>query len=74
MNSRIATSRPRVYAAGDGCTCTGKVKLMVTGFGEAATAVNNLAVDLDPDAHVFPGHTSGGLTGASRVGRLPSVA
>ncbi|WP_340296094.1 NAD(P)/FAD-dependent oxidoreductase, partial [Aquipuribacter hungaricus] len=59
VDSRMATSRPRVYAAGDVCTYPGKVKLIATGFGEAATAVNNLAVDLDPAAHVFPGHSSG---------------
>ena len=60
VDSRMATSRPRVYAAGDVCTYRGKVKLIATGFGEAATAVNNLAVDLDPGAHVFPGHSSAG--------------
>ena len=58
VDSRMATSRARVYAAGDVCTYPGKVKLIATGFGEAATAVNNLAVDLDPGAHVFPGHSS----------------
>ncbi len=58
VDSRMATSRARVYAAGDVCTYRGKVKLIATGFGEAATAVNNLAVDLDPSAHVFPGHSS----------------
>ena len=58
VDSRMATSRRRVYAAGDVCTYLGKVKLIATGFGEAATAVNNLAVDLDPGAHVFPGHSS----------------
>jgi len=60
VDSRMRTSRARVYAAGDVCTYTGKVKLIATGFGEAATAVNNLAVDLDPSARVFPGHSSGG--------------
>lgn len=58
VDSRMASSRARVYAAGDVCTYPGKVKLIATGFGEAATAVNNLAVDLDPGAHVFPGHSS----------------
>ena len=58
VDSRMAASRRRVYAAGDVCTYRGKVKLIATGFGEAATAVNNLAVDLDPGAHVFPGHSS----------------
>ena len=58
VDSRMATTRARVYAAGDVCTYPGKVKLIATGFGEAATAVNNLAVELDPGAHVFPGHSS----------------
>lgn len=58
VDSRMATSRRRIYAAGDVCTYPGKVKLIATGFGEAATAVNNLAVELDPSAHVFPGHSS----------------
>ena len=52
------TGRGRVYAAGDVATYAGKVKLIATGFGEAATAVNNIAVDLDPAAHLFPGHSS----------------
>jgi hypothetical protein len=34
------------------------VRLISVGFGEVATAVNNAAVYLDPNAHVFPGHTS----------------
>ena len=58
VDSRMRTSRPRVYSAGDVCTYPGKVKLIATGFGEAATAVNNCAVELDPSAHVFPGHSS----------------
>jgi ferredoxin/flavodoxin---NADP+ reductase len=36
----------------------GKVKLIATGFGEAATAVNNAAQYLNPKASVFPGHSS----------------
>ena len=36
----------------------GKVRLIAVGFGEAATAVNNAAVAIDPEAHVFPGHSS----------------
>ncbi|WP_086819494.1 NAD(P)/FAD-dependent oxidoreductase [Allokutzneria sp. NRRL B-24872] len=52
------TSRPLVYAAGDVAQYQGKVRLIATGFGEAATAVNNIAVALDPAAHLFPGHSS----------------
>jgi thioredoxin reductase (NADPH) len=52
------TSIPRVFAAGDIVDYEGKVKLIAVGFGEAATAVNNAAVILDPSAHVFPGHST----------------
>lgn len=58
VDSTMRTSRERVYAAGDVATYPGKVKLIATGFGEAATAVNNIAVALDPSAHLFPGHSS----------------
>ncbi|MEV7045441.1 NAD(P)/FAD-dependent oxidoreductase [Amycolatopsis sp. NPDC051061] len=58
VDSTMATPRERVYAAGDVAAYPGKVKLIATGFGEAATAVNNIAVALDPDAHLFPGHSS----------------
>ncbi|MEU0534511.1 NAD(P)/FAD-dependent oxidoreductase [Amycolatopsis tolypomycina] len=58
VDSTMATARPRVYAAGDVAAYPGKVKLIATGFGEAATAVNNIAVALDPEAHLFPGHSS----------------
>ena len=58
VDSRMATPRERVFAAGDVAAYPGKVKLIATGFGEAATAINNIAVALDPDAHLFPGHSS----------------
>jgi thioredoxin reductase (NADPH) len=58
VNSTMATARERVYAAGDVAAYPGKVKLIATGFGEAATAVNNIAVMLNPEAHLFPGHSS----------------
>jgi ferredoxin/flavodoxin---NADP+ reductase len=58
VDSTMRTQRPRIYAAGDVATYPGKVKLIATGFGEAATAVNNAAVELDPSAHLFPGHSS----------------
>jgi ferredoxin/flavodoxin---NADP+ reductase len=58
--STTATNLPRVYAAGDISDYPGKVRLIAVGFGEAATAVNNAAVMIDPDAHLFPGHSSDG--------------
>jgi ferredoxin/flavodoxin---NADP+ reductase len=58
VDTTMRTSRARVYAAGDVASYPGKVKLIATGFGEAATAVNNIAVELNPEAHLFPGHSS----------------
>ena len=58
VDSTMATNRPRVFAAGDITEYPGKVRLIATGFGEAATAVNNAAVVIDPAAHLFPGHSS----------------
>ncbi len=58
VDSRCATNLPRVFAAGDMAMYDGKVALIATGFGEVCTAVNNAAVAIDPDAHLFPGHSS----------------
>jgi len=58
VDSTGKTAIDRIYAAGDVAHYPGKVKLIATGFGEAATAVNNIAVALNPEAHLFPGHSS----------------
>lgn len=58
VDTTMRTNREKVYAAGDVASYPGKVKLIATGFGEAATAVNNIAVELNPAAHLFPGHSS----------------
>jgi thioredoxin reductase (NADPH) len=60
VTTTMATNLPRVFAAGDIVDYPGKVRLIATGFGEAATAVNNAAVAIDPAAHIFPGHSSEG--------------
>lgn len=60
VDGAMRTSLPRVFAAGDITEYDGKVRLIAVGFGEAATAVNNAAVVIDPSAHVFPGHSSEG--------------
>ena len=60
VDASMRTSRDRVFAAGDVTEYPGKVRLIAVGFGEAATAVNNAAVVVDPAAHVFPGHSSEG--------------
>ena len=58
VDTTMATNIEGVYAAGDITDDDGKVKLIAVGFGEAATAVNNAAHYIDPDARVFPGHSS----------------
>ncbi len=58
VNSRMETNLAGVYGAGDIVVYPGKVKLIATGFGEAATAVNNAAQYINPKASVFPGHSS----------------
>ena len=60
VDSSMRTNLSRVFAAGDVTEYPGKVRLIAVGFGEAATAVNNAAVVIDPSAHVFPGHSSEG--------------
>ena len=60
VDPAMKTSVPRIFAAGDITEYDGKVRLIAVGFGEVATAVNNAAVVIDPDAHVFPGHSSEG--------------
>ncbi|MBE1487027.1 NAD(P)/FAD-dependent oxidoreductase [Plantactinospora soyae] len=58
VDSTMVTNLPRIFSAGDITEYPGKVRLIATGFGEAATAVNNAAVVINPAAHLFPGHSS----------------
>ncbi|MDP2773283.1 MAG: NAD(P)/FAD-dependent oxidoreductase, partial [Nocardioides sp.] len=58
VDSSMRTNLARVFAAGDITDYPGKVRLIAVGFGEAATAVNNATVAIDPTAKVFPGHSS----------------
>ena len=60
VGSTMQSNLPRVFGAGDIVTYPGKVPLISVGFGEAALAVNNAAPIIDPDSHIFPGHSSGG--------------
>jgi ferredoxin/flavodoxin---NADP+ reductase len=57
-NSKGETNIPGVYAAGDVSWYPGKIRLIATGFGEAATAVNNAKAYIDPGSAAFPGHSS----------------
>ncbi len=58
VDSAMRTTRPGVFAAGDITEYDGKVRLISVGFGEVATAVNNAAVHMDPEAQLFPGHST----------------
>ncbi|HWI46607.1 MAG TPA: NAD(P)/FAD-dependent oxidoreductase [Rummeliibacillus sp.] len=58
VNSKQETNIPGVYAAGDICTYEGKVKLIVTGFGEGPTAINHAKVYIDPKSKVQPLHST----------------
>jgi ferredoxin/flavodoxin---NADP+ reductase len=58
VDTQGRTTVPGIYAAGDIVDYEGKVKLIATGFGEVATAVNNAAAYLNPDVSAFPGHLS----------------
>lgn len=58
VNSQMETGRPGIYAAGDINTYPGKLKLIATGFGEAAVAVNQAVHWVYPEKKVNPGHSS----------------
>ncbi len=66
VNHHMETKLPGVYSAGDVSHYEGKLKLIVTGFGEAAIAVNSAKTVVDPKAKFFPGHSSE-LSGVDNV-------
>lgn len=58
VNSQMETGRAGIYAAGDVTTFPGKLKLIASGFAEAATAVNQAVHWVYPEKKVAPGHSS----------------
>lgn len=58
VNSCMETGQAGIYAAGDVTTYPGKLKLIASGFGEAATAVNQAVHWMYPEKKVAPGHSS----------------
>lgn len=58
VDTTMQTSIPGIYAAGDVTRYRGKLNLIATGFGEAATAANYAKNFIDPHSRVFPGHSS----------------
>jgi thioredoxin reductase (NADPH) len=47
--STCKTSKDRIYAIGDVCTYAGKLKLILTGFSEAATAAHDCYKTVHPE-------------------------
>ncbi|MCU1690927.1 MAG: Ferredoxin--NADP reductase [Frankiales bacterium] len=60
VDTTMATSLPRVFAAGDITEYPGKVRLISVGFGEVATAICNAALLIDPAADLAPEHSTEG--------------
>ena len=58
VNSQMETGRAGIYAAGDVVTYPGKLKLIATGFSEAAIAVNQAVHFVFPEKKINPGHSS----------------
>jgi thioredoxin reductase len=58
VNSAMETGRAGIYAAGDVTTYPGKLKLIASGFSEAAIAVNQAVHWIYPEKKVAPGHSS----------------
>jgi thioredoxin reductase (NADPH) len=58
VNSQMETGQPGIYAAGDVTTYPGKLKLIASGFSEAAIAVNQAVHWIYPEKKIAPGHSS----------------
>jgi thioredoxin reductase (NADPH) len=58
VNQKMETNLPGIFGSGDLVSYPGKLKLIATGFGEAAMAVCGAKMVVDPKARYFPGHSS----------------
>ncbi len=58
VDNSMRTNIDGIYAAGDIVTYDGKLKLISTGCGEVAVAVNYAKHYIDPKAKVSPGHST----------------
>lgn len=61
VNGRMETNIPGVFAAGDAVSQEGsvKLKLLATGFAQAAVAVNVAKHYVNPESRIKPFHSSG---------------
>ncbi len=58
VDDRMETNIPGIFSAGDVVNHPSKLKLIATGVGEAAIAVNLAKTLVDPKARAFPGHST----------------
>ncbi|KXT73802.1 Thioredoxin reductase [Streptococcus sp. DD10] len=58
VNSKMESSIPGIFAAGDCCYYDGKIDLIATGLGEAPTAVNNAISSIYPEQKTQPKHST----------------
>ena len=66
--STTATSLPGVFAVGDIATYAGKLKLILTGFAEAALAAHSARAHIHPDSELhFQYSTSLGVPGSAQA-------
>lgn len=73
VDSTMSTNIPGVYAAGDVARYDGKLNLIATGFGEAATAANHAKHHVDPASRTFPGHSSERSEAANTGAQAPAA-
>lgn len=73
-NSKMETNIEGIYAAGDITTYPGKVKLIASGFGEAATAVSNAKVFIDPTAKVQSLHSTTIMEKREKEEKQPAIS
>ena len=65
----MATTRPGIFAVGDGISYPGKVKLIATGFGEVGIAIAQIRSYLHPELKGLP-HSSN-LKPSKMVAEIP---
>ena len=58
VDGLMRTSLDRVWACGDITAYPGKLKLIATGFAEAATAVSQAVLAIRPDEQLQPGYST----------------
>jgi thioredoxin reductase (NADPH) len=60
VNARLETNLPGAYAAGDIAAPEDAepINLIAAGFSQAALAINMAATFVNPQAKIFPGHSS----------------